>query len=158
MSIASYFAKTSFESAEFMPTPTDSIRRAEAAVQALSPSFRAWLGEEVEALVEACNAAETEDFSVQSRQGIYLSAHTLKGQAATLGQPQIAKLAASLCRVLSHWMPNEAYTELTAEHVAAIDGVYRRHDPEIADRVAQALVQEMNRRTASLLDEPVAGE
>jgi len=137
-----------------MPTTTDSIRRAEAAVQALSPSFRAWLGEEVGALVEACRAAETEDFSVQSRQGIYLSAHTLKGQAGTLGQPQIAKLAASLCRLLSHWVPNDAHVELAAEHVAAIDGVYRRHDPEIADRVAQALVSEMDRRTAALLDEP----
>ncbi|MFD0987014.1 Hpt domain-containing protein [Methyloligella solikamskensis] len=141
-----------------MPSPSDSIRRAEAAVQALSPSFRSWLGEEVQALVEACRAAEAEDFSVQSRQGIYLSAHTLKGQAGTLGQPQIAKLAGSLCKLLSHWVPNEAHIELAAEHVAAIDGVYRRHDPDIADRVAYALVDEMTRRTDTLLDGLVAAE
>ena len=72
---------------------------------------------------DACRAAETENFSVQSRQGIYLSAHTLKGQAGTLGQPQIAKLAASLCRLLRNWVPNDLYVELAAEHVAAIDGV-----------------------------------
>ncbi|ODA68222.1 Hpt domain protein [Methyloligella halotolerans] len=141
-----------------MPTPSDSVRRAEAAVEALSPSFRAWLGEEVQALVEACRAAETEDFSIESRQGIYLSAHTLKGQASTLGQPQIAKLAASLCRLLGHWRPSEDYRELAAEHVAAIDGVYRRNDPEIANRLAYALVQEMNRRTDALLDAPAESE
>ncbi|XSG82240.1 MAG: Hpt domain-containing protein [Methyloligella sp. ZOD6] len=142
-----------------MQSPTqidtrDAIRKAEAAVEALSPSFRAWLGEEIQALVEACRAAEADNFSVESRQGIYLSAHTLKGQAAPLGQPQIAQLAASLCRLLRHWVPNETYGDIAAEHVAAIDDVFKNHQPNHSDENARALVQEMNRKTATLLDEP----
>lgn len=138
-----------------MRSVKDTISRAEAAVRALSPSFRAWLGEEVQGLVQACQVAQRENFSAEFRQLVYLSAHTLKGQASTLGQPEIAQLAASLCRLLSQWAPAKAYAELAAEHVAAIEAVYRDPPSDGAITRAPELVRELDRKTATLLD-PVA--
>jgi chemotaxis protein histidine kinase CheA len=138
-------------------TPQDAktaIQRAEAAVAALSPSFQSWLVEEVEALVEACQKAIDEKFSLESRQAIFLSAHTLKGQAATLGYPQIAQLAASLCRLLNYWGADKMYPALASEHVLTISQVAEK-DPESA-RAAGEMVQNLTGKTAELIGEPLS--
>ncbi|MEG6509867.1 Hpt domain-containing protein [Methyloligella sp. 2.7D] len=126
------------------------IERAKAAVEALSPAFKAWLAEEVEALQLACEAAEAEDFSLQSRQGIFLSAHTLKGQAPTLGYPEVAKLAASLCRLLNYWLPEDGFKQLATAHVKAIAEAAQDASGGNRDQIAESL-KDLREQTADLL-------
>ncbi len=131
------------------------IRRAEAAIEALAPSFGAWLREEVEALREACGVAVQDAFSRESRQGIFLSAHTLKGQAATFGYPQIAQLATLLCRLLDQWQSVPEFMALTPALVQAIEEVATREPEQAESPEILNLVSRLRSRTAELLDEPV---
>lgn len=130
------------------------IERAEAAVEALSPAFQTWLTEEVAALVDAYNIAADDEFSIESRQGIFLSAHTLKGQASTLGYPQIAQLAASLCRLLDYWNNNPNFQALAAEHVRAI-GRMADHDPQASTEDNDTVLY-LTGKTEELVGDPLA--
>lgn len=130
------------------------IKRAEAAVEALSPSFQSWLAEEVAALVSACNTAAAAHYAAESRQAIFLSAHTLKGQGATLGYPQISQVAASLCRLLDGWTADQAFCALAWEHVDAICKMAEREPHAVQQPADLERVQQLNAKTIALIGEP----
>ena len=75
------------------------LKRAEAAMEGLKKEFGHWIADDVGALTEArARYAQTPD--AHTRGALIRAAHDIKGQAATFNYPLIARVAASLSRMI----------------------------------------------------------
>jgi CheY-like chemotaxis protein len=80
----------------------DPVAKAEAALAELSKDFSAWMGQECDRLDAARHAMRAGGINQGTRDGLFLAAHDIKGQAATFGFPLVAPVADSLCRLIEH--------------------------------------------------------
>jgi hypothetical protein len=128
------------------------MKRAEAAIEALKGSFGQWIADDVKTLTAArARYAATPDEG--ARAALLRSAHDIKGQAPTFNFPLIARVAASLSRMIGELPPGSALPlNLIDAHVAAIEVIYKKGMHDTKDRMAQALCAELDAR----VDEVVA--
>src|SRR5262245_49844521 len=82
------------------------IKRAEEAMQALESEFSDWIANDVMALMDARQRySKTPDAAARS--ALLRTAHDIKGQAPTFNYPLIARVAASLSRMIGE-LPSDA--------------------------------------------------
>ncbi len=122
------------------------IKRAEAAMEALKVEFHDWLADDV-ARLGACRDRFDAERSAAARADLFCAAHDLKGQADTFGFPMIARIAASLTKLLDG-LPASAEVPLglVDAHSAAIRVVFRDKIKTPSDQVARVLTEELEAR------------
>ncbi len=129
----------------------DPVRRAEAALNALSRHFEDWMEAEVSLVAESRDRWAAAGLSAgEPREAFFRAVHDVKGQATTLGYPLAARAAASLCLLIERTSP-EAPPPLALidSHVEGIRAIFREGARDPADRVGSALVEALDRITAA---------
>jgi HPt (histidine-containing phosphotransfer) domain-containing protein len=130
----------------------DPIARAEAALLGLSSEFSTWMQSECERLDAARMVVKRLGFTEHTHGALFRAAHDIKGEVATFGYPEVAGVAASLCRLLEHTPQMERIpTMLVDQHVDAVRAIVREHSrPDVTD-VASALTQRLRQVTDDFL-------
>lgn len=131
------------------------IKRAEAAVDQLKENFQDWIGDDVEKLASARNEFAKEPNEL-AREGLFRCGHDLKGQGQTFGFPFVARVAASLCRMLDTVTLKGIPLGLVDAHVDAIRVCMRDQIKGDSDRTAIMLAQELEARVSELISPTAA--
>jgi len=118
---------------------------------ALQGEFGDWLATDVMALTDArARYAATSD--AEARNALLRTAHDIKGQAPTFNYPLIARVAASLSRLIGELPPSTAIPlTLVDAHVNAILVIHKHKMQDTNDRTAQALCAELDARVDDVL-------
>jgi HPt (histidine-containing phosphotransfer) domain-containing protein len=129
------------------------IKRAETAMEALQSEFGDWIADDVQNLIAArARYAATSD--AQARAALLRTAHDIKGQAPTFNFPLIARVAASLSRMIGELPPAFALPlNLIDAHVTAIHVIHKNAIRDSNDQTAQALCMELDARVNEVLAE-----
>lgn len=127
------------------------MKRADEAMQALESEFGDWIAEDVKALT-AARARYTKKPDDEARSALLRTAHDIKGQAPTFNYPLIARVAASLSRMIGE-LPADAKipVHLVDAHVNAITVIHKNRLQDTNDRTAQALCAELDARVEDVL-------
>jgi HPt (histidine-containing phosphotransfer) domain-containing protein len=135
-----------------LPGEEDPIARAEAALAAISGDFTDWMQDECARLDAARRKVKEQGLSRQTRQELFLAAHDLKGDSGTLGYPEVAAAAESLCRLLEH-TPDLTKIPLAIvdQHVDAVRAIVREHDRADVAQIAAALTGKLRAVTDEFL-------
>lgn len=130
----------------------DPVAKAEAALAELSKDFSAWMGQECDRLDAARHAMRAGGINQGTRDGLFLAAHDIKGQAATFGFPLVAPVADSLCRLIEH-TPDMARLPfaLIDQHVDAIRAITTKNTRGNSDANAARLSQKLRQVTDGFL-------
>jgi hypothetical protein len=134
------------------------LKRAEAALAALSTEFQGWMEEEVARLLAARDAAKAAGWDDDSLDRLFGCAHDAKGLGATYEYPLVTRLAGSLCRLIETPAGKEAARSaprLVDAHVEAIRATVRDKIKELSHPVARALLGELENRVEELGVAPV---
>ena len=127
------------------------IKRAEDAMQALEGEFGDWLATDVMALTDA-RARYAATSNAEARNALLRTAHDIKGQAPTFNYPLIARVAASLSRLIGELPPSTAIPlTLVDAHVNAILVIHKHKMQDTNDKTAQALCAELDARVDDVL-------
>jgi hypothetical protein len=128
------------------------IKRAEEAMDALKSEFNDWIAQDVKKLIDA-RARYSNSPDAGTRAALLRTAHDIKGQAPTYNYPLIARVAASLSRMIGE-VPNGADIplHLIDAHVNAIQVIHKQGLQDTNNKIAQALCAELDAR----VDEMVA--
>lgn len=130
------------------------LKRAEAALDTLSSHFTDWLDKDIRTLV-AANGRFTADPCAKTRAALLRAAHDIKGQAATFDFPVIARLAASLSRLLGENDPARPQPPgLTNAHVQAVQVIRRENIRDGKNTMAETLCAELEAQVARTLAQP----
>jgi HPt (histidine-containing phosphotransfer) domain-containing protein len=134
------------------PGEADPVARAEEALAAISGDFSGWMNDECERLDAARRKVKAEGLSKSTRQELFLAAHDIKGDSSTLGFPEVAPAANSLCRLIEH-APNLAKIPLAIidQHVDAIRAIVREHTRQDISGIATALTSKLRAVTDEFL-------
>ena len=131
---------------------TSILKRAEKAMEDLRQEFSGWLAQDIEALYKAFA-----DFAKNPKPDnagvLFRAAHDLKGQATTFEYPLIARVAASLARLmdgLDSW--DAAPLPLVAAHIDAIHVIHRDRIKDISNIMALTLTEELEGRVVKTLE------
>jgi hypothetical protein len=127
------------------------IKRAEAAMEELKSEFSDWIAHDVNVLTAArARYAATPDAA--AREALLRGAHDIKGQAPTYNYPLIARVAASLSRMIGELPPGFALPlNLIDAHVTAIQVIHKNAMRDANDKTAQALCVELDARVDEVL-------
>ncbi len=127
------------------------MKRAEAAMDGLKSEFTDWIADDVRVLIAArAHYAKTPD--ADGRAALLRAAHDIKGQAATFDFPLIARVAASLSRLIGELPPSAALPAgLLDDHVGAIQVIHRQGLRTSDDMTALALCAELDARVDEML-------
>ena len=127
------------------------MRRAEAAMEDLKSEFSDWIAQDVKALTAArARYAATPDAA--ARDALLRGAHDIKGQAPTFNFPLIARVAASLSRMIGELPPAcPLPLNLIDAHVTAIQVIHKSAIKDATDKTAQALCAELEARVDDVL-------
>ncbi|HET7335175.1 MAG TPA: hypothetical protein VFI93_08665 [Rhizomicrobium sp.] len=129
---------------------TAALRRAQAAMDALKDEFADWIAKDVAELV-AARDTYAKDGDTESRDTLYLRSQDLKGQAKTFEFPLVARIAASLCKLLDG--NNAALTvALVDAHVNAIRVIVKQNIKTEDDKTANTLAMELEARVDNALE------
>ena len=129
------------------------IERAEAAMDALKSEFSDWIAQDVQALT-AARARYAAHPDAAARDALLRGAHDIKGQAPTFNFPLIARVAASLSRMIGELPPAFALPlNLIDAHVTAIHVIHKNAIRDSNDKTAQALCMELDARVNEVLAE-----
>ena len=130
----------------------DPVAQAEAALAELSKDFSAWMNQECDRLDAARHAMRAGGINQGTRDGLFLAAHDIKGQAATFGFPLVAPVADSLCRLIEH-TPDMARLPfaLIDQHVDAIRAITTKNTRGDSDANAARLSQKLRQVTDGFL-------
>jgi HPt (histidine-containing phosphotransfer) domain-containing protein len=130
----------------------DPVARAEAALAGLSGEFTGWMHEECDRLDKARKQVKAKGFTKATREALFNAAHDIKGEAATLGFPEAAAPADSLCRLIEHTPDmTRIPSPLVDQHVDAVRAIVRDNGrPELA-ATAQALTKKLRDVTDEFL-------
>ena len=130
----------------------DPVAQAEAALAELSKDFSAWMNQECDRLDAARHAMRAGGINQGTRDGLFLAAHDIKGQAATFGFPLVAPVADSLCRLIEH-TPDMARLPfaLIDQHVDAIRAIITKNTRGDSDANAARLSQKLRQVTDGFL-------
>jgi HPt (histidine-containing phosphotransfer) domain-containing protein len=128
------------------------MERAEAAMEELQSEFGDWIADDVKTLI-AARARYAATPGTDSRAALLRAAHDIKGQAPTFNYPLIARVAASLSRMIGE-LPGgfPLPLNLIDAHVSAIQVIHKNGMQDTNDKIAQALCAELDAR----VDEVVA--
>jgi len=127
------------------------MERAEAAMEELKSEFSDWIAEDVKKLTAArARYAATPD--AEARATLLRGAHDIKGQAPTYNYPLIARVAASLARMIGE-LPSSAAIPLTLidAHVTAIQVIHKNAMKDSGNKTAQTLCAELDARVNEVL-------
>jgi chemotaxis protein histidine kinase CheA len=135
-----------------LPGEADPIARAEEALAAISGDFTNWMQDECTRLDTARTKVREMGLSTRTRQELFLAAHDLKGDSGTLGYPEVAAAAESLCRLLEH-TPDLTKIPLAIvdQHVDAVRAIVREHDRADVAQIAAALTGKLRAVTDEFL-------
>ena len=127
------------------------IKRAEQAMDELKSEFNDWIAEDVKALTKA-RARYSVAPGAEARALLLRTAHDIKGQAPTYNYPLIARVAASLSRMIGELPDNAAIPlHLVDAHVNAIQVIHKLALQNTNDKTAQALCAELDARVDEVL-------
>jgi hypothetical protein len=134
------------------PGEADPIAAAEEALKAISGDFNSWMHDECERLDTARHKVKKSGLFKATQQELFLAAHDLKGDAVTLGFPECAPAADSLCRLLEH-SPDLTKIPLAIidQHVDAIRAIVREHNRADIGAIATALTGKLRAVTDEFL-------
>ena len=130
------------------------MERAEQALTELQGEFADWIAEDVRALTAARQGyARTQE--APARDALLRTAHDIKGQAATFHYPLIARVAASLSRLIGE-LPESAPLPLSLvdAHVDAITVIHKNNLQHGNDKTAQTLCAALDARVNEVLAAP----
>jgi chemotaxis protein histidine kinase CheA len=127
------------------------VKRAEAAMEGLKKDYGDWIADDVKTLTQArARHAQTPDAG--SRDALLRAAHDIKGQAPTFNYPMIARVAASLSRLIGELPPqSKVPLSLVDAHVTAIQVMHKQGLQDAKDKTAQALCAELDARVDEVL-------
>jgi HPt (histidine-containing phosphotransfer) domain-containing protein len=126
------------------------MKRAEAAMEELKSEFGDMIADDVRALIAArARYAKTPD--VEGRAALLRAAHDIKGQAPTFNYPLIARVAASLSRMIGELpVGTPIPLNLVDAHVSAIQVIHKHKMQDTNDKTAQILCAELDARVDEL--------
>jgi chemotaxis protein histidine kinase CheA len=127
------------------------MKRADQAMETLKSQFTDWIADDVKALITA-RTLYGKNPDEASRAALLRAAHDIKGQAPTFDYPLMARVAASLSRMIGE-LPPEAVLPMSLidAHVNAIQVIHRQAMQDTNDRIAQALCAELDARVDEVL-------
>ena len=127
------------------------MKRAESAMDGLKGQFSDWIASDVKTLIDArARYAKTPD--ADARGALLRAAHDIKGQAPTFNYPLIARVAASLSRMIGEIPPGAAIPlSLVDAHVTAIQVIHKSRMQDTNDKTAQALCGELDARVDEIV-------
>jgi hypothetical protein len=135
-----------------LPGEADPVSRAEAALAEISGDFSNWMQDECARLDAARRKVRETGLSTKTRQELFLAAHDLKGDSGTLGYPEVAAAAESLCRLLEHTPDlTRIPLEIVDQHVDAVRAIVREHDRADVAQIAAALTGKLRAVTDEFL-------
>lgn len=123
------------------------LKRAEAAMENLKSEFAGWMNADIEKLSESRDAYATQP-NKDSKGQLFRASHDLKGQALTFEHPVVARMAASLCKLLDG-SPNTPLLLIDA-HVNAIKILVRQNVRDVSDRTTNAVAAELEAQVREL--------
>ena len=127
------------------------MKRAEDALEKLKGEYGDWLAKDVQILIEA-RARYAQSPGAESRNALMRAAHDIKGQAPTFNYSLIARVAASLSRMIGELPPDATLPlSLIDAHVSAIQVIHKMGLQDIKDRTALALCAELDARVNEVL-------
>jgi len=131
------------------------VSRAEMAMVELQTEFPEWLTEDIQALNEA-QAKFTAARNTESAGILFRAAHDLRGQATTFGFPLIARIAASLAKLMEGLAKAEVALDdvpvpLVSAHIDAIQVIHRQNIRDISNLTALTLTEELEGRVLRTL-------
>jgi hypothetical protein len=123
------------------------LKRAEAAMEELKAEFSDWMNADVEKLGESRDTFAKRPGS-ETRSQLYRASHDLKGQALTFEHPVVARMAASLCRLLDG-SPDVPLLLIDA-HVNAIRILVKQNVRDVSDPTTNAVAAELEAQVREL--------
>lgn len=130
----------------------EAIKRAEAALEALSDQFDDWMGEELSKLDDTMAAAKAAGYDAPSLDEVFRRAHDIKGLGTTYEYPLVSRIADSLCRLIEEderRTPDQA--PLVIAHVNAIKAAVRDGVKTVDHPVGLALATELETQVNAVL-------
>ncbi len=134
---------------------SDIVSRAEMAMAELQTEFPDWLAEDIQALNTA-QAAFSAGRNTDTAGVLFRAAHDLRGQATTFGFPLIARIAASLAKLMEGLAKVEVALKdvplpLIGAHIDAILVIHRQNIRDISNLTALTLTEELEGRVLKTL-------
>lgn len=130
----------------------DPVARAELALAEISGDFSAWMNEECERLDAARRKVAKYGLTEQTKQELFLAAHDVKGDSATLGYPEVSAAANSLCRLLEHAPHLEKIpVSIIDQHVDAVRAIIREYKRDDISSIATELTSKLRSVTDEFL-------
>jgi chemotaxis protein histidine kinase CheA len=127
------------------------IRRAEQAMEEIKSEFTRWAAADVDRLA-AARAGYAKTPNAETRAALLRAAHDLKGQAATLDYPLIAHVSGSLAKLVFAWPETRDLPQaLVDAHVHAVQVIYREKVMDASNKLAIALIKELDAQVAAVL-------
>jgi hypothetical protein len=134
------------------PDETDPVAQAEQALAAIAGDFEDWMDDECERLDAARRKVRQIGLSRQTRQELFLAAHDIMGDSATLGYPEVGPAADSLCRLLEHTPDlRKVPLAIVDQHVDAVRAIIREHKRADVSAIATALTNKLRAVTDEFL-------
>jgi Hpt domain len=126
------------------PGDEDPIARAEQALSQIANEFDDWMARECDRLDAARRAVTADGLTAKTLDQLYRPADDINGSAKTLGFPEAAPIANSLCRLIEH-SPDIARIPLALidQHVAAIRALVRDHKRPDFSEMARNLTHKL---------------
>ena len=123
------------------------LKRAEAAMEDLKSEFAEWMNADIEKLSESRDAYAA--YADEDSKGqLFRASHDLKGQALTFEHPVVARMAASLCKLLEG-TPGTPLLLIDA-HVNAIKILVRQNVRDVSDPTTNAVAAELEAQVREL--------
>jgi chemotaxis protein histidine kinase CheA len=127
------------------------IKRAESAMENLKSEFAGMAGDTVAALA-AAHRAYVAKASPDDRAALLRTAHDIKGLAGTLEYPLMGRVATSLSRLLIEAPEGKLLpAKLVEAHVVAMQIIHRQAIKGTGDKVALALLAELENQVGEIL-------
>lgn len=131
---------------------SDPVVQAEQALAAIAGDFENWMDDECERLDAARQRVKELGLSKNTRQELFLAAHDIKGDSATLGYPEVGPAADSLCRLLEHTPDlRKIPMAIVDQHVDAVRAIIREHKRADIITIATALTNKLRLVTDEFL-------
>ena len=134
------------------PLDPDPVERAEQALSRLEGKFATWMNDDCKKLDGARNEIKSAGLNEKNRQALFRAADDIKGNGRTLGFPEVAPAADSLCRLLEHSPDIERISlPLIEQHVDAIRAIVREHGRHDIKTIATVLTTKLRQVTEEFL-------
>lgn len=134
---------------------SDILARGEKAMAGLSQEFADWLIKDLATLSEATKRF-SENRNADTAGALFRAAHDLRGQATTFEYPFIARIAASLAKLMEGLSKAEVALEtvplpLVTAHLDAIQVIHREKIKDLSNLTALTLTEELEGRVMKTL-------